>query len=138
MVEEIGDKPRQLKYLDTDSFVPTDGWDKDRFVEMYECAICSGVVVKPLECSTSTCAMLYCEKCINALKVKECPRRCGSQTFHLPNKHIIKQLNELKFKCQHHPWCPEIIPYQMYEKHFSECKADQKPCDKPSCASLKK
>ncbi len=124
MMELKKDKVQDLKYFDPDLFVPTDGWNKERFLEMYECAICSGVVIKPLECSSNTCQMLYCEKCIKALKVKECPRRCGSKVFHQPNKHIMKLLHELKFKCQHYPRCPDIVPYHIYEKHFAECKVD--------------
>ncbi len=50
MVEEIGDNPKLLKFLDPDLFVPTEKWDKNSFLEMYECAICYGIVVKPLEC----------------------------------------------------------------------------------------
>ncbi len=79
MVEEIGDNPKQLKFLDPDLFVPTAKWGKNSFLEKKnKCAICLGVVVKPLECSTSICATLYCEKCINGLINKDCPRKCGS------------------------------------------------------------
>jgi hypothetical protein len=81
--------------------------------------------------------MLYCEKCVNALKVKECPRRCGSKAFHQPNKHIMRQLHELKFKCQYHPKCNEIVPYHIYEKHFAECKAGNQECDNEKCTALK-
>ncbi len=99
-MEERKDNSKSLNYIDPDLFEPTNGWDQARLVAMYECAICSGIVLKPLECSTPSCAMLYCEKCINALKVRECPRRCGSKAFNNPNKHIMNNLYELKFKCQ--------------------------------------
>lgn len=83
------DNPQHIKFFDPDLFEPTNGWDQDRLLETYECAICNGAVVKPLECSTASCAMLYCEKCVNALKDRQCPRRCGSNTFHQPNKHTF-------------------------------------------------
>jgi hypothetical protein len=66
-----------LEFLDTDLYEPQDGWDKEKFQEIFQCAICLGVVIKPLECTT--CMMLYCGKCIGSLQnEKRCPRRCGS------------------------------------------------------------
>ncbi len=135
MEEAKGDKPKHLNFIDPELFEPTK--DHAKFNQIYECSICSGVVMKPLECSTDTCATLYCEKCINALKNKECPMRCGSKAFHKPNKHVMNQLNEFRFKCQNQPMCPEVIPYQFYEKHFAECNVDLLLCDKPQCKALK-
>ena len=137
MVEQIR-VSKTLHFLDPDLFEPSDRWDKVRFLETFECAICNGVVLKPLECSTSTCAMFYCEKCVNTLKLKECPRRCGSKVFHQPNKHMMRQLQELKFKCQYHPQCDQIVQYHMYEKHYVECKVGNQQCENENCKELEK
>ena len=138
MVEENKDNPKRVEYIDSDLFVPTNEWDKERFVGVYQCEICTGVVLKPVECSTPSCAMLYCEKCINAMREKECPHRCGSKVFNQPNRHMKSQLNEFKFKCQNQPRCQEIVPYHNYERHFSECKANKVYCQNPECIAQKK
>ncbi len=33
--------------------------------------------------------------------------------------------------------CPEVIPYQFYEKHFAECNVDLLICKNPQCKALK-
>ena len=66
--KESVEKSESLRFLDPELFVGTNEWDLKRFLELYECAICNGVVLKPLECTTSTCSMLYCQQCVEALK----------------------------------------------------------------------
>ena len=105
-----------LNYLDPDLYVAANEEDLKKFLELYECAICYGVVLNPLECSTPTCSMFYCQSCIKGLQDKlECPRRCGSQKFDHPNKHLLRNLNECKFKCQYFPKCGEHIAYSRYQ-----------------------
>ena len=64
-MEERKIRPKHLEYLDPELFEPTR--KQAEFVKIYACIICTGVVIKPLECSTPTCANLYCEKCIKSL-----------------------------------------------------------------------
>ena len=130
-MEAQGYKSNHLDSLDPALFSPTE--DHAKFIEHYRCKICLGVVIKPRECST--CATLYCEKCVNGLIRVECPNRCGSKTFKAPHRHVMNQLNEFRFKCQNQPMCLEIIPYQIYERHFAEC--NQPPCENPKCKALK-
>jgi hypothetical protein len=54
----------------------------DADLRMFQCPICLGVVIKPLECTTASCATLYCEACLAGMKAdKKCPKRCGSTTY---------------------------------------------------------
>ena len=63
-----------LDYFDPDLFEPTSGMNEDRFLDMFLCLICRGVVIKPVECSRLSCATLYCKKCVLALtKGMQCP-----------------------------------------------------------------
>ena len=115
MIKQYRAKENPKFYMDPDSYDMINTWEKDRFLEMFVCAICYGVVINPIECTTPSCTMLYCEKCIEGMKENQsCPRRCGSATYRQPNKHLMKHLNEMKFKCQNHPWCPDIVPYSNY------------------------
>lgn len=69
-----------VRFLDPDLFEPSAGWDLAKLLEYYECAICNGVVLRPVECANHNCSMLYCQTCIDQMKgEKTCPRRCGSQ-----------------------------------------------------------
>ena len=84
---------QHLPYFDADLFYATDA-HKD--LDIFLCAICLGVVLKPQECTTATCASLYCEACLNGMReFKKCPKKCGSKTFQKPHKYVMKQLNEL-------------------------------------------
>ena len=103
--------------MDSDLFEPTNEMKKDSFLELYECAICQGVVIKPQESSNPACSTLFCERCINGLVRKECPKRCGSSNFHQANRLIMNILNVLRFKCLNQPECDQKIPYRDYFKH---------------------
>jgi len=116
--------PQDLKYFDAELFYATEAHTD---LDIFQCPICLGVVIKPLECTTPSCASLYCEACLAGMKEgKKCPKRCGSYTFQQPHKFVMKQLNELKFKCQNNPWCKEILPYIDFRNHAQKCKISKK------------
>ena len=61
MVEEKK-TPDQLKYLDTNLWV-TEAHLEETFSN-FECIICNGVVLDPVECTTRSCSNLYCQACL--------------------------------------------------------------------------
>ena len=71
MVESIinqGNPPELLQFLDPDLFSPIDNMGLEKFLSMYLCAICTGIVIKPLECNSKPCVSLFCGKCIADLR----------------------------------------------------------------------
>jgi hypothetical protein len=102
-----------LRYLDPELFEPCAGWDIDKLLEYYECAICSGIVLQAVECSNANCSTLYCQACVDNMHDKACPKRCGGQSYNPPNKFVMRQLNALTFKCQQAD-CPVVSTYEKY------------------------
>ena len=128
-----------LKKVDLEYIIPTSGMNNDIFLDQFSCGICRKVAIDPVECSNFACAKLYCEKCIASLNnSKQCPNRCGSNTYQSPNSGILKQLHGLLFKCQNHPGCSQIFPYHSIQKHNSECKSGSKKCENQDCMVFRK
>ena len=46
---------------------------------LFECSICMGIVINPVECNNPACSTLFCKKCVK--NIKFCPKKCGPQLF---------------------------------------------------------
>ena len=88
MVEQrpgAGGAPRELKYLDPSYYVLEAG--ETELPSEYECVICNGVVLDPIECTG--CQFLYCSECIPRQDM-ECPRRCGAKRYTNVNRLVLR------------------------------------------------
>ncbi|CAF1355120.1 unnamed protein product [Adineta steineri] len=98
-------------------------------VEDLECIICTDLLWKPIACNN--CDSLYCSECIKSWLVKSpenCPH-CQNYVERRCSPFIIKQLAKLQFACINQSnGCPEIIGYEVLEKHEIECGYKLQQC----------
>jgi len=93
--------------------------------------VCTGVVLDAVECKE--CSSLYCKHCLTSLDLP-CPKRCGGAEYTKVNRLVMNSLNKIPFRCQFHPACSAVVPYEGYLSHYRECPAGKpKPCENPCC-----
>ena len=79
---------KELRYLDQAFFVVEP--HLPQIPAHYECCLCTGVVLEPMECSNRECSILLCHGCISDMKEPKCPNNCGSTQFNKPNRIVMQ------------------------------------------------
>jgi hypothetical protein len=59
------EEERSFIYLDPDLYVTDKDSKLKKFLAVYECQICHGVALDPIECKSSKCNSICCQKCIH-------------------------------------------------------------------------
>lgn len=111
----------KIIFLDTSQY--SEG--PDHFPPEFECIVCTGCVLNPVECSE--CQSLYCKSCVAGGDLP-CPKRCVDAKYNKLNRIVQGHLSKLRFKCEKHGKCGVVVPYGEYEKHIQTCE-HMKPND---------
>ena len=85
---------------------------KDQLRPEYLCALCSAILVDPVECKQ--CKYRYHHKCLEKFfnETGECPMQCKKPKFLSVKKEVEKKLLKMEFKCKNHGMgCTQVLQY---------------------------
>ena len=88
------------------------------------CPICFNILKNPISCSDKKISHAFCKECIDIFleESNKCPI-CKLTFEYKINNNIIKELNNLSFKCLFkNNGCNEILIYSDYLDHIINCK----------------
>ena len=116
----------------------TSGYSRSRFIDEppkeFLCGLCTLVVKKPTECCK--CGQLYCEGCVNELKLKtqkkvfQCLVCCFQRPTRSPSLILKKILGEFKVICSNsEKGCIELIELNSLHQHEEKCLYKEVICE---------
>ena len=127
-----------LQYSSAKSNKSTGGFPMNRFIEVppkeFLCGLCTLVVKKPAECRK--CGQLYCERCVNELKIKtekkvfNCLVCFCQREVRNPSLILKKVIGECKIICSNaEKGCVELIELDCLNKHEEKCPYKEVVCE---------